>query len=226
VIGSEIRQDKLRKKKNHSLHVVMKKRCGFMTQNTHQHDQKYTYKDYLTWPDDERCELIDGFAVKTPSPSRWHQRVLLELSRHFANFLQDKPFEVYIAPFDVRLPHGKRNDDQIYTVVQPDLLIVSAASKLDDRGCKGAPDFIIEIVSPSNASLDYIKKSALYEKNKVKEYWIVHPTDRIVTVYKLMKNGKFGKPKMYSEEDTVKISIFTGVFEINLKEIFQESKLT
>lgn len=190
-------------------------------------DKKYTYKDYLSWSDDERWELIDGMAVKTPAPSRWHQKVLTELFYHFVNFLKGKPFEVYTGPFDVRLPKGKRClDDDIYTVVQPDLLVVSEASKLDDRGCKGAPDLVIEIVSPSNASLDYIKKSALYEKNKVKEYWIVHPTDRIVTVYKLTKNGKYGKPELYSGEDKVKVGIFNGELEIDLKEVFVESRLS
>ena len=142
----------------------------------------YSYTDYLEWPEDKRIELIDGVPFRTTtSPSRLHQQIVLEPGRQFANFLKGKTCEVNIAPFDVRLSDkADAKDDEVFTVVQPDLVVVCNESKLDERGCNGAPDLIIEVISPSNAAHDYIRKMDLYEKSGVKEYWIVHPVDQIV----------------------------------------------
>ncbi len=148
--------------------------------------KQHTYADYLEWPEDERWELIDGVAYNMgPAPSTRHQLVSGALFAQIHHFLAEKECSVLSAPFDVRFPEGIKNDDSIMDVVQPDILVICDPSKLDDRGCLGAPDFIVEIISPSTASRDYILKSKLYEKNGVKEYWIVHPIDNVIHVYLL-----------------------------------------
>lgn len=168
----------------------------------------YSYADYLTWSGEERWELIEGRAsMMTPAPSRRHQEILVELTRQISEILIDKPCKVYIAPFDVRLTEQGESDEEVKTVVQPDLLIVCDKAKLDEKGCLGAPDFIIEIVSPSTASLDYIKKLSLYEKYQVKEYWILQPVDQVVMVYELNEENIYGRPRFYTKDDQAKIGI-------------------
>ncbi len=136
---------------------------------------KFTYRDYLHWPDDERWELIDGVAYNmSPAPNRIHQKISGELHRQIANYLIGKQCEVYAAPFDVRLPATGEKNDEITTVVQPDITIVCDKSKLDKKGCKGSPDLVIEILSPYTAKKDMKEKHFLYEKFAVKEYWIVY----------------------------------------------------
>ncbi len=175
-------------------------------------DRVFTYKDYLTWNDNERWELINGVAYNmTPAPSVNHQRVSRQLLLQIGIFLSDKPCEVFSAPLDVRLPETNEKDEDIKNVVQPDMFVVCDSSKLDEKGCKGAPDLIIEIVSPSSASIDNIKKLQQYEKNGVKEYWIVHPIYKIVTIYKIMENGLYGKPETYSEEDKIEVELLKGL---------------
>lgn len=185
-------------------------------------DRSYTFKNYLEWPEGERWELIQGVAYNmTPSPSRSHQKISVTLVDEIFQYLKGKKCEVYHAPFDVRLPEGDEEDGEIRTVVQPDIVVVCNPSKLDEKGCKGSPDLIMEILSPSTASKDYITKLNLYEKNKVSEYWIIHPTDKIVMVYRLLENGKYGRAEVYSEEDTVKVELFDD-FVIDLKGIFKD----
>ena len=182
-------------------------------------DRIFTYKDYLTWNDNERWELINGVAYNmAPAPSVNHQRILRQLLLQIGNFLSDKSCEVFTAPFDVRLP---ATDEDSKNVVQPDIVVICDSSKLDEKGCKGAPDLTIEIVSPASASMDNIKKMDLYEKNGVKEYWIVHPIYKIVTIYKIMKNGLYGKPKIYSEKDTIEVELLKGL-TVDLGLVFKE----
>lgn len=182
----------------------------------------YNYGDYLNWSEDERWELIQGIPyLMTPAPSRRSQEVLGELFAELRNYLKDKSCRVYLAPFDVRLPAKNEKDEDIKTIVQPDITVVCDHHKLDDKGCKGAPDLIVEIVSPSSAAMDYIKKLALYEKNGVKEYWIVHPLDKIVTVYKLLNHGQYGRPEIYDQEGKIKVEIL-GDLILDLKSIFPE----
>jgi Uma2 family endonuclease len=119
------------------------------------------------------------------------------------------------------LPEGNEDDVGIMTVVQPDIAVICDKAKLDEKGCKGSPDLIVEIVSPSSAAHDYIKKLDLYEKRGIKEYWIMHPLDKLVTVYKLTDGGKYGRPEIYAEEDLVKVGIFPDL-AVDLKEIFAE----
>ncbi|GAB6067340.1 Uma2 family endonuclease [Methylothermus subterraneus] len=158
-------------------------------------DQYHTYRDYLNWPEDTRYELIDGIAYAMTAPNRRHQEVLLELARQVANALQGHPCRPFIAPFDVRLPKGEEADEDIDTVVQPDLCVVCDERKLDERGCRGAPDWVVEVLSPATAGHDHILKRTVYERAGVKEYWLVHPVDRIVTVYRL-EDGRFGVPEV------------------------------
>lgn len=183
---------------------------------------RFTYGDYLTWPDGERWELLDGEpSAMTPGPNRRHQELLVELAVAFHTYLKGKPCRVYPAPFDVRLPRGSEPDEEVDTVVQPDLLVVCDPSKLDDRGCRGAPDLVVEITSPSTASLDHIRKKALYERHGVREYWLLHPVDRIAMVYRLDAAGAYGAPAVYGAEDSIPVGIFEDLV-VDLRELFRE----
>ena len=155
--------------------------------------QRHSYGDYRHWPEDLRYELIDGVAYSmAPAPSLRHQDILGEIFRQVANALRAGPCRPFIAPFDVRLPRVNEADDQIATVVQPDLSVVCDPSRLDERGCRGAPDWIVEVLSPATAGHDQILKRDVYERAGVREYWLVHPVDRVVMVYRLAA-GEFGK---------------------------------
>jgi Uma2 family endonuclease len=190
-------------------------------QSKHQ-EEKFNYGDYLKWPEDERWELINGVAFNmTPSPSRMHQEILVGLLTKFYNFLEDKDCRVYVAPFDVRLPEGEEKVEEIKTVVQPDLVVVCDQKKLDDQGCLGPPDLIIEITSPSSARTDLKEKFYLYEEKGVKEYWIVNPTDETAMIFQLDPQGKYGRPAIYSKEDTIQVGILDGL-NISLSAIFNK----
>ena len=173
--------------------------------------QSYTYADYQQWPEGERWELIDGEAyAMSPAPTRTHQAVVVELVRQIANFLEGKPCQVFVAPFDVRLPERNEADDQIETVVQPDIVVVCDESKLDEKGCRGAPDWIIEVLSPSTASKDHVRKKSLYERHGVREYWLVHPTDHVLTRYRL--EGKAFGPALIDEtEGSTEVEALPGL---------------
>lgn len=155
---------------------------------------RFTYADYCTWPEEERWELIDGepYAM-SPAPARIHQDIVVELARQIGNHLQGNPCRVYVAPFDIRLPDHNEADEAVTTLVQPDIAVICDPAKLDDKGCRGAPDWIIEILSPTTAAKDQIQKRALYERHGVSEYWLVHPTDRILFLYRSGADG-YDKP--------------------------------
>jgi Uma2 family endonuclease len=182
-------------------------------------EDRFTYGDYRTWPEDERWELIDGVAYDmSPAPSRYHQKISGEFFYQFRSQLTEGPCQIYAAPFDVRLPEGDEADDDTVTVVQPDLVVVCDRNKLDDKGCKGAPDLIIEILSHSTASKDLHEKFKLYEKVGVKEYWIVHPLDRTVMVFR--REGElFGQAAMFAGEEHIKVPLL-GELVIDLKQLF------
>jgi Uma2 family endonuclease len=182
----------------------------------------YTYRDYLAWPEDERWEIIDGIPYMQATPSRIHQEISGELFSQIYNYLKAKPCRVYHAPFCVRLPKGDEKDEKdIKTVVEPDIVIVCDQSKLDDKGCKGTPDMIIEILSPSSVKKDRLEKFNKYEKAGVKEYWIVEPEGKLVSVFILENNKRYGRPEIYSEEDKVKVSLFEDLV-IDLKPVFND----
>jgi Uma2 family endonuclease len=172
-------------------------------------DKIYTYADYLSWPEEERWEIIDGQIYDmSPAPSRIHQELLSEILRQFANYLIDKPCRVYPAPFDVRFPgQQEQNQDRIINVVQPDITVVCDPEKLDDKGCLGAPDLVIEITSASTAKKDFNEKFHLYESFGVKEYWIVLPGENMVFVYTLSKN-KYGEAEKFSFTEEIPVGIF------------------
>lgn len=186
-------------------------------------NKRYTFADYLTWMDDTRRELIDGFIkLMSPAPKRIHQEISSNLHGFLWNYIRKKKCKIYDAPFDVRLPeNGDTADNKTYTVVQPDLCIVCDLSKLDDRGCIGAPDFIIEIISKKNPQHDTDTKFKLYEKHGVREYWIVHPQDQTVNVFVLDENGKYQFGGLYAKGQKVKVNIFDN-FYIDLGEVFED----
>ncbi len=185
--------------------------------------KKYTYADYLSWLDDKRRELINGFVhLMTPAPKRKHQKISFILGNKFYNCINKNNCEVYTAPFDVRLPKkGETVDEKIYTVVQPDISVICDLSKLDDRGCIGAPDLIVEILSPSTAKKDMNDKFDLYQEVGVKEYWIVSPNDENINVFLLDKKGKYQLIGMYAGDMEIKVNIFDNL-KIKLEDIFTE----
>lgn len=174
-------------------------------------EKHYTYADYLTWPDDARYELIDGEAfLMAPAPLIEHQEVAGDVYHQLRNQLDGKPCRPYIAPVDVRLPRKEETDDAIDTVVQPDVLVVCDPSKIDRRGVRGAPDWLLEVLSPSTAAHDQIAKRRTYERAGVREYWLVHPGDRTLTVY-VLDNGQYGRPEIYELKDETPICVLPGV---------------
>ncbi len=183
---------------------------------------EFSYKDYLSWDaENERWELIDGIAYDmSPAPTRRHQELSTILLTEFHNYLKDKDCSVYAAPFDVRLPDGFQADNEIKTVVQPDISVFCNPDKLDDKGSVGAPDLVIEILSPSTAVKDLREKFFLYEKAGVKEYWIIDPANETLTVYNLSENGKYPRGEIYAEEDKVKVGIFKDL-EIKMEDVFK-----
>lgn len=182
---------------------------GLMRQRDMQH---HTYADYLTWSATSGDALIDGVAYvgEPPSPSRVHQEVVVELCRQVTNSLQGRPARVYVAPFDVRLPKGSDADDQIDTVVQPDILIVRDLRKLDDRGLRGAPDWIAEVLSPSTASYDRTIKLAAYERAGVPEVWLIDPAARSVAIHRISA-GRYGQPVVLELRGHTDITAVPGV---------------
>ena len=179
----------------------------------HQRDtQHHTYADYLTWSADHGDELIDGVAYvrEPPGPSTAHQAIVVEICRQAANALQGKPWQVYVAPFDVRLPKADESDDQIDTVVQPDVLIVCDRTKLDTRGMRGAPDWVVEVLSPSTIGHDQIIKLAAYERAGVPEVWLIHPIDRTLTIYRL-EAGRYTSPTVLELKGQTPIHGVPGV---------------
>jgi Uma2 family endonuclease len=180
-------------------------------------EERYSYKDYLTWSDGERWEIINGIPYNmSPAPTRWHQKMSGELFSAIYSILKNSNCEVFAAPFDVVLMDQSEEHD---TVVQPDIVVVCDESKLNDRGCNGAPDFIIEILSESTASRDLHEKLMIYEHFGVKEYWIVDLWSRTIRVH-LNKNRESLTVKLFTEKDSLPATVLQGL-NIDLKELFK-----
>ena len=179
-------------------------------------NKRYTYADYLTWLDDKRRELLDGFIrLMSPAPSLKHAQTSIELAVLFKVFIKqnDGKCQVFCAPFDVRLPknHVDVSNDKIYTVVQPDICIVCDESKLDQRGCLGAPDMVVEILSGSSLKYDLNDKFNLYEAAGVKEYWVVTPEGPTVNVFLLQDDRKFDSGTTYEYDVVVPVQTLPGL---------------
>lgn len=182
-------------------------------------DSECTYGDYLTWPDTERWELIDGEAyAMTPAPTTDHQTVLVNFCVPIGSFVKGHKCRLFVAPYDVLLPIGNEADKDVKTVVQPDVIVVCDPEKITRRGCRGAPDWVIEILSPSTASRDQILKRRRYEKAGVKEYWICNPTDRVIFVYRLHKN-KLGLFEIYDDKAKIEVATLPGL-TLDCSEVF------
>lgn len=179
------------------------------------YNRLYTYSDYMTWDDDVRRELIDGVVYLMSAPNRQHQGLLGNLHGLLWNFLRGKHCKVYPAAFDVRL-----NADTLdNTVVQPDIVVICDHSKLDAAGCKGAPDMVVEILSPSTSRYDRTLKFSTYLKAGIREYWIIDPVARSVAV-NLLKEGDY-ITRAYTEDEVVPVSVLDGC-SIVLSEVFEE----
>ena len=184
---------------------------------------RFTYGDYVQWTGDDRWELIDGVAFSmTPAPRRLHQELLGGLFFQVHGFLRGHRCRVFVAPFDVRLPDGDEPDDHIRTVVEPDLTVVCDPKKLDDAGCRGAPDWIVEIGSPRTSARDQLEKRDLYERHGVGEYWAVDPKERRLLVFRLDPEVRRRvKPLALSAEGTTPVATLPGL-AIDWREAFGE----
>jgi Uma2 family endonuclease len=181
-------------------------------------NKKYSYSDYLLWKFSERIELIKGKVFKmSPAPNTNHQRISMKLTRELDRYFYGLPCELFVAPFDVRLVNFKKSstNKQITTVVQPDLCIVCDKDKIDDRGCIGSPDLIIEILSPGNSSKEMDIKFDLYEENLVKEYWIVNPEEKTVLIYTLKGKKYYGLKPFVIENEIYSIIFPELKFQLN-----------
>lgn len=181
----------------------------------------YTYADYLNWRFSEMVELFKGkIARMSPAPILEHQRITGRIFSELERPFRRSACQVFVAPFDVRLPikSGSTDDGRIYTVVQPDVCVVCEASKLDKRGCIGAPDMVIEVLSPGNFNRDIKSKFALYEESGVKEYWIVSGGEKSVTVY-LLDGEKYQLAGEYADPGLIPVTVLPG-FSIEWSEVF------
>ncbi len=180
-------------------------------------NKSYTYQDYLSWKFSERVELIMGKIFKmSPGPSRYHQEVSSNIHHFFSNTLWGKPCRLYAAPFDVVLQKGKKA-----TVVQPDICVICDESKLDDQGCNGAPDLVVEILSPGNSNREMKEKFELYEKNGVLEYWMVDPANKSVLIYTLDEQLKYIGSKPFVKGESVESQTLKGL-KIEVVDIFRD----
>lgn len=185
-------------------------------------DKTYTYADYLKWTFDERLELIKGYIFKmSPAPAEFHQRVSAIVGNELYNYFKGKPCKVYAAPFDVRLVRKSVTDKEIITVVQPDICVICDLSKIDKKGCLGAPDIVVEILSPGNNKTELKNKYEVYEEAGVKEYWIIEPQGKIFFRYILNEKEKFESTRLLTIGDEVTTSLFPG-FTLNLDEVFAD----
>ncbi len=179
----------------------------------------FTYADYLTWRFSEMVELIKGkLYLTSPAPAERHQRIAWALQGLLYVFFKNQPCRAYNAPFDVRLVKSSMADEQITTVVQPDICVICDLNKIDERGCLGAPDWIIEIISPATIKKDLNEKFNLYEENGVKEYWIVMPDSNAVNQY-VLQNNKYEYINTFGHSQKLAPAIFPNL-QIELNEVF------
>ncbi len=183
----------------------------------------YTYADYLKWRFEDRIELLRGKIFPMSAPNTRHQRSSARLTLQIGNYLTGKSCELFTAPFDVRLPDSQRKprfDGDICTVVQPDLCVICDPAKLDERGCLGAPDLIIEILSPGNTQKEMNTKFRLYEEAGVPEYWVIEPVSKFLLVY-VLRDGEFIGLRPVTEDYALTSTVLPGL-NLDLKALFAE----
>ena len=181
----------------------------------------YTYADYYKWQFEERVELIKGKIFKmSPAPNPYHQVLAGDIYTLINVFLRKKPCKVFIAPFDVRLMRKSSDDKDIMTVLQPDICVICDLTKIDKRGCIGAPDLVVEVLSPGNSAKELKNKYEEYEEAGVKEYWVVSPQNQTFLIYTLHK-GKFQLSPVKIPGDVVTSSVLPG-FSLDLTELFKD----
>lgn len=184
--------------------------------------ERYTFADVLTWEENERIEIINGEAFMMAPPSRLHQEISGALFAQLYNFLEGKRCKVYPAPFAVRLfERDGESPEDVDTMVEPDISVVCDSNKLDKHGCKGAPDMVIEILSPSSLRHDRLVKLGLYQRAGVREYWIVDPENKAVQVFLQDDSGSLKIHEDYGQEDVAKVNVLNGCF-VELKRVFPE----
>ncbi|PRY86522.1 Uma2 family endonuclease [Mongoliibacter ruber] len=184
-------------------------------------DDLYTYADYLTWQMDEMVELIKGKIFKQAAAPRVnHQRISIKISSDLFVFLDGKNCEVFTSPFDVRLPIKSKKNEDIDTVVQPDICVVCDPEKIDELGCVGAPDLVIEILSPGNNKKELQNKYEVYEESGIKEYWVIHPNECTLIINTLI-NGKYQASRIFTHGDKVASQAVEG-FVLDLVEVFDD----
>ena len=182
-------------------------------------ERHFTYADYKTWPDDERWELIDGVAYLMAAPNRPHQEVVGEIFSQLKTFLKGKPCRVYVSPFDVLLASFVgQNEDDIDTVVQPDVAVFCDSEKLTYKGATGAPDLAVEVLSPWTMKKDLSEKFRAFERAGVREYWVVDPAHRTIMAY-VRIGDRFGDGALHQFEAKVASAVLEG-FEVSLDEVF------
>ena len=209
----------LKSQKNYDYYMERK---DFIPMATLDPNKRYTYADCLSWPEGFRCEIINGVARELPPVYEAHARVSGNLLYMLYSYIKTNSckYKVYGGIFDVRLPkNGELAYDKIDTVVQPDLCIICDPSKLDEYGCCGVPDMIIEILSPATIKNDCIRKFLLYEEHGVREYWMVHPNDKAITVFLLQKNGKY-EGFLYEFKGKAPVHVLDNHL-LDLEDIFQ-----
>ena len=184
-------------------------------------ESRYTMAEALTWDEQDRIELIDGYPVMMAPPSRTHQEAVMELSAQLHAYLKGKKCKVYPAPFAVRPfeRDGERPED-VDTLVEPDISVVCDPSKLDDIGCKGAPDLVMEILSPSTTRHDKFTKFNLYQRAGVREYWIVDPGDKTVQVF-VLEDGRYTAKDFGAAGDKLRVNVLEDC-TIDLSQVFPE----
>lgn len=184
-------------------------------------NKTYTYADYYTWDFAQRVELINGKVFEmSPAPSPFHQEITMDISFAIKSYLKGKGCQIYFAPFDVRLPKKTANKD-IYTVLQPDICVICDLTKVDKKGCLGAPDVVVEVLSPGNSAKEMKDKYAVYEEAGVLEYWVVSPQNQLVFQYRLV-NGKFMAEPIKAIGDAITSVVLPG-FTLELAELFKNA---
>ena len=179
----------------------------------------YSYASYLRWKFEERVELIKGKVFQMGAPLVDHQRITGLIYAELYGFLKERRCEAFVAPFDVRFPKASKEDRDVYTVLQPDVCVVCDPAKIDRRGCIGAPDIVVEVLSPGNTKKELYNKFKVYEEFGVKEYWIVHLTERYFDKYIRNEDGVFIAGSPYTCGSQFGSDILPA-FRLNIDEVF------